>query len=482
MKKKIFFIISSIFIFVIILVSSNFGNRLLFPVYEKLPDKIKLKLVETIFVYKNQEVLKQKLENKNKIIKKNKVYNQKKNDDIEKSIIKYNLNFDKENETKIKIEKNEYTLKKFKSFQLAKSINAESKGSAYIEYNNGKLFLMSASGIITFSSDIENDQIQFKYIKTNIDDFVNFKEFNTTNDKNEYRFSIKDFLIFKDKIFVSFTNKVSEDCYNISIIYGKLHLDKINFEKFFFPNECVLKKNIDNEFNAHQSGGRLAIFDNKNILLSTGEFRHREKSQDAKSIFGKILLINIESGNRKLISMGHRNPQGMFFDQQNKRIITSEHGPYGGDEININNKPLTSIKNYGWPVSSYGDHYGGKNAAANKKKYKKYPLKKSHEKFGFEEPHISFYPSIGISQIINFNKDEILISSLKEKALFLLKLNEKFYNNNENFYSIDVSLGDDPRKIYIGERIRDIIYLSDQKLIIMFLESTASIGIINLKQ
>ena len=75
-----------------------------------------------------------------------------------------------------------------------------------------------------------------------------------------------------------------------------------------------------------------------------------------------------------------------------------------------------------------------------------------------------------------------MISSLKEKALFLLKLNEKFYNNNESFYSIDVSLGDDPRKIYIGERIRDIIYLSDQKLIIMFLESTASIGIINLKQ
>ena len=71
------------------------------------------------------------------------------------------MNFDKTNETKIKIEKNDYTLKKFKSFQLAKSINSESKGSAYIEYNNGKLFLMSASGIITFSSDIENDQIKF---------------------------------------------------------------------------------------------------------------------------------------------------------------------------------------------------------------------------------------------------------------------------------------------------------------------------------
>ena len=37
-----------------------------------------------------------------------------------------------------------------------------------------------------------------------------------------------------------------------------------------------------------------------------------------------------------------------------------------------------------------------------------------------------------------------------------INTNEKFYNNNENFYSIDVSLGDDPRKIYIGERIRDI--------------------------
>ena len=91
-----------------------------------------------------------------------------------------------------------------------------------------------------------------------------------------------------------------------------------------------------------------------------------------------------------------------------------------------------------------------------------------------------FFRPIGSNNVFNFYEDKVLISSLKEKALFILDLNKKFYNKKENFYTIDVSLGDDPRKIYIGERIRDIIYLKKDKLIIMFLENTASIGIISL--
>ena len=60
--------------------------------------------------------------------------------------------------------------------------------------------------------------------------------------------------------------------------------------------------------------------------------------------------------------MGHRNPQGLFVDQ-NKIVLSTEHGPWGGDEINLipfekiyNNE----ILNFGWPISSYGEHYAKK--------------------------------------------------------------------------------------------------------------------------
>ena len=58
--------------------------------------------------------------------------------------------------------------------------------------------------------------------------------------------------------------------------------------------------------------------------------------------------------------MGHRNPQGLYFDKENNKIFSTEHGPSGGDEINIIKQNLNETPNYGWPISSYGDHYPGR--------------------------------------------------------------------------------------------------------------------------
>ena len=102
--------------------------------------------------------------------------------------------------------------------------------------------------------------------------------------------------------------------------------------------------------------------------------------------------------------MGHRNPQGLYYNKTNNFLLEAEHGPEGGDEINLIELDPNKIPNYGWAISSYGEHYGGKNAPYNKKKYVKYPLYKSHSEYNFIEPLIYFNPSIGISQIVGLDK------------------------------------------------------------------------------
>ena len=67
--------------------------------------------------------------------------------------------------------------------------------------------------------------------------------------------------------------------------------------------------------------------------------------------------ISKKDGSFDLISIGHRNHQGLFYytdEFKNQFVINSEHGPKGGDEININNLKDNKVQNFGWPISSYG--------------------------------------------------------------------------------------------------------------------------------
>ena len=171
-------------------------------------------------------------------------------------------------------------------------------------------------------------------------------------------------------------------------------------------------------------------------------------------------MINLRNQKYKIVSMGHRNPQGLYFDKEKNFIIETEHGPRGGDEINIIDLNKNIISNYGWAISSYGKHYGGKSKK-NKIKYEKYPLYKSHSKYGFIEPIKSFEPSIGISEITKIDKNSYVVSSLKDGSLYFFVLNE-----NQEISKL--------KRIEVFERIRDIIF--DDNNLYLFLEDTASIG------
>ena len=247
-----------------------------------------------------------------------------------------------------------------------------------------------------------------------------------------------------------------------------MNYDFIEFDILFTSDECVhVDKNIDKEFNAHQSGGRITNLNKDTVLLSTGDFRSRHRVQNKKSIFGKIIKISKNNKDYSIISMGHRNPQGLFYDKANNFLLEAEHGPEGGDEINLIQLNENTTTNYGWAISSYGEHYGGKKAERNKKKYEKYPLHKSHTEHGFIEPIKYFNPSIGISQIIGLDeKNKYVVASLKDNSIYFFDL----INDNKI---------DNMERINIGERIRDMIKIENG--LVLFLEDTASLAFINLE-
>ena len=341
-----------------------------------------------------------------------------------------------------------------------RGINNFFPGSGYLDLYENKLFLISATGLIGYSNNLYGDSIIFNQINNNINDFLSLDEINKGN-----WFSVKDLLVVNNNIYVSFTNEQKNNCWNTSVIVAKLNFEYLKFSNFFEPKYCVKSKNnYDKEFNAHQSGGKLFKYDDDNIILTMGDYRLRKLAQDINSTFGKILKLNSKSKRYEILSLGHRNPQGLYYDLDKDYVISTEHGPHGGDEINLNLNTKI-VKNFGWAISSYGEHYGGKESYENKSKYKKYPLHKSHKDYNFIEPIKYFVPSIGISQLIQIKQNKFLLSSLKDESIYTFTLNEK--NELTEF-----------KRIEIGERIRDMVYDSEKKEVVLFLENTASIGIL----
>lgn len=172
-------------------------------------------------------------------------------------------------------------------------------------------------------------------------------------------------------------------------------------------------------------GSRMA-FDNGYIYFSVGERQNPERAQDLSFPYGKIHRLfddgrvpndNPFAGRSDALpsvwSYGHRNPQGMTRHPKTDEIWAAEHGPKGGDEINLVRKGL----NYGWPLVSHGTHYDGKAVGP------------SAYRDGIEPPVYHYTPSIAISQIEFYEGDQfpdwkgaLLVASLGHQELHLLRL------------------------------------------------------------
>ncbi len=116
-------------------------------------------------------------------------------------------------------------------------------------------------------------------------------------------------------------------------------------------------------------GARLAMLADGTLILTLGDgFDYREEAQKLDSHIGTIVRLNPDGSAPadnpfwgqpdvlpEIYSYGHRNPQGLFYDSERNRLISHEHGPRGGDEINL----IEPGANYGWPVVTQGLDYTG---------------------------------------------------------------------------------------------------------------------------
>ena len=342
-------------------------------------------------------------------------------------------------------------------------------GSGYIDFYEDNLVILSSRGLLAYKANLESETEKFKQIKNNINECIGLKQFKKYKDA-----SIKDIHISKNKIFISYTEEIKIDCWNTSIIYADMNYNNIVFNKLFSSNKCIDALNIDEnfkEFSPGQAGGRIITFDENHILLSVGDYRNRHLPQDRKSINGKIVKVNINTSEYEIISMGHRNPQGLYFDKENNFIFETEHGPFGGDEVNlikVEEINQNKIPNYGWAIASYGEHY-----SRNSEIYKRFPLYKSHSQHGFIEPLIKFSSSIAVSEITKIDNNRYVFGSMgKNKTEEDGYLSIYFFELDSQKKAVNLE------KIKVYERVRDLKYKNNK--LYLFMETTSSIGIINL--
>jgi glucose/arabinose dehydrogenase len=177
----------------------------------------------------------------------------------------------------------------------------------------------------------------------------------------------------------------------------------------------------------HHYGSRIEFDREGYLYFSVGDRGNREENpqaldnhcgkihrlHDDGTIPGDNPFVNVEGALPSIYSYGHRNPQGVIMHPETGEIWAHEHGPRGGDEINVIRPGL----NYGWPVISYGINYDGTIFTS------------LTEKEGMEQPLYYWVPSIGAcgmdfitSDLYPPWKGNLLVGSLKYEYLDMCRI------------------------------------------------------------
>ncbi|MDJ0877820.1 MAG: PQQ-dependent sugar dehydrogenase [Halieaceae bacterium] len=147
---------------------------------------------------------------------------------------------------------------------------------------------------------------------------------------------------------------------------------------------------------ASNFGGAIAFDDEGFLYFATGDRSARNRAQKPGMLNGKVLRLHDDGSvpadnpfvGRKgfrpeLYAQGLRNPQGLVFDSQRGELLATEHGPMGGDEVNV----IRAGKNYGWPRITYGMNYAAT------------PIGEGTSAEGLEQPLYYYLPSTAVSPL-----------------------------------------------------------------------------------
>jgi glucose/arabinose dehydrogenase len=215
----------------------------------------------------------------------------------------------------------------------------------------------------------------------------------------------------------------------VSVIRGK---------QWFKSSPCVPISAVQH------AAGRIEVIDKKNVYLTTGDLGFPKiGDRKARGTLGSIYKVSSSAFER--VSQGHRNPQGVQLI--GKDLYISEHGPRGGDEINL----VEVGKDYGWPFVTYGQPYGSGD-------YVRPSKTGTHE--GFIKPLYYWVPSVAPTELILLPDDprwgswsgQLVMGTLRENALIFLQLMSK----REVGQVANVN---------VGERIRDLEVGNDGSII-----------------
>lgn len=200
--------------------------------------------------------------------------------------------------------------------------------------------------------------------------------------------------------------------------------------------------------NGYHFGCRVAFDDAGFLFITLGDrYSYLEEAQNPDNHFGTIVRIHPDGSVPKdnpfvngdapeVYSYGHRNVQGLTIHPKTRAVWAMEHGPKGGDEVNI----IESGNNYGWPAITYGIDYTGAI------------ISDKTEQEGMEQPIVYWTPSIAPSGMAFYDGDkfpqwqgDLLVGSLKFRHLRRIKM-EDGKPGEEIEYLKDIK-----------ERVRDVV-------------------------
>ncbi len=185
-------------------------------------------------------------------------------------------------------------------------------------------------------------------------------------------------------IYITYSKPV-EGGATTAVMLFKLNGNKLTDKQELYSSKPILPADF-------HFGSRIVFDKSNHMFISSGERGTQPKVQELNNDHGKIHRLNDDGSvpkdnpfvnqagaNASIWSYGHRNPQGLVYDAATDRVWGIEHGPKGGDELNL----IEKGKNYGWPKTSYGINYDGTILTPNK------------ELAGIENPKRYWVPSIG---------------------------------------------------------------------------------------